>query len=270
MRMVPWEKVKGGGSMPPGSWKRFTPLLSVRGVQYRKDEVTSFARRALKLHASEQPFGLIIEPEIYNQHDSNALKFIGWGASKSHHVGYVESIEAARAAERFPDVMLAAEFYSLYISAKDFIDIRYFLCAPADSNPIASDRLRSLLDYTRDELLVLSYAARADSKLGRLEADIIQRYAVERARDFHVSLVDQDVSDLKRWCREQAPSADEVEAAIHRLVDEPGFSAEALWELIEIVLGIDGKFSKTEMAVATELANFIREAMAATTANNGQ
>ncbi|MFM8747766.1 MAG: hypothetical protein ACKOED_14040 [Aestuariivirga sp.] len=220
--------------------------------------------RPFRLHRSGRAFGLIIEPEPRNPHDANALKVVGWGASNSHHVGYVEAMEAARAAERYPRVPLAAEFYSVYVGARGFIDIRFFLSAPAECQPTSSGRVRGLLEYTRDELLVLSYAARADNKLGRLEADILNRYAFERARDFGVSLVDEDVSDLKRWCREQAPTSDEVEASIHRLADEPSFSAAELWDLIEVVMGIDGKISKKEKAAADELAAYIREAISET------
>ena len=257
--MSNWEKVKGGGSMPLGAWKRITPLLAVQGVHYRRESALSFARTVLRNHPLGRAFGLIIEPEPHNPIDPNALKVIGWGANTRNHIGYVEAIEAADANQRFPGVQLAAEFYSVYIGTDGFIDIRYFLSAPATASPVLGGRVRSLLDHTRDELLVLSYAARADNKLGRLETDILNRYAYERARDFGIQLVDEDVPDIKRWCRDQTPSSEEVQAAIHRMADDPSFSAAELWELIEVVLGIDGKISKKEKAVATELAFYIRQ-----------
>ena len=261
--MSNWKKIKGGASMPLGNWKRVTPLLNVVGIQYRKDEAHRFAKAAIQLHDARKPFGLIIEREPNNTHDKNALMVIGWAAGVNRHVGYVDSIEAARAAARFPKTHLAAEFYSTYLGGGGFIDIRFFLAVPVDAVPLASGRVRSLLERTRDELLVLSYAARADNKLGRLESQVLNNYAAERARDYNVSLVDEAVADIKRWCKEQAPSSDEVQVAIHRLADEDDFSPAELWELIEIVLGIDGKISKAERTVADELAAYIREAATA-------
>ena len=258
--MANWRKIKGGASMPLGEWERSTPLLTVQGVHYRLPDATAFAKAALKLYEAGKPFGLLVEPEPSNPHDRDALKVIGWGGGSSRQIGYVDAVEAARAAARYPGVHLGAELYSLYLGGGGFVDIRFFLSAPAGTAPIASGRVRSLLERTKDELLVLTYAARADNKVGRLESQILNNYAAERARDLRVSLVDEDVADIKRWCKEQAPTSEEVEAAIHRLSDEERFSPAELWELIEIVLGIDGKISKTERAVADELAAYIREA----------
>ena len=95
---------------------------------------------------------------------------------------------------------------------------------------------------------------------GRLEQDILQGYARERAKDFGIELIEEDVSDMKRWCKEQSPTTEEVEAAIHRHADSKDFSAHGLWELIEIVLTIDRKVSKEEKAIARELGGFIRDA----------
>lgn len=259
--MPDWWKIKNGGSMPLGEWRRITPLLTVQGVQFRRAEAIAFAKTALKLHAQRGQFGLLIEPEPENPHDTNALRIVGWGRGVSRHIGYVEAPEASRVAVRHPGAMLAAEFYSLYLSAGGYIDIRYFLSAPADCKAVASERVRTLLELTRDELTILCYAARADNKLGRLEADILSRYCHERARDWRISLVDQDVSDIKRWCKEHMPTAEDARAAIHHLADTPEFSPVELWELIEVVLGIDGKLSKTEIAVAKQIASFIKEAV---------
>lgn len=259
--MSNWQKIKGGGSMPLGNWKRATPLLTVHGIRYRREDALQFAKTSIRLHETGKPFGLIIEREPDNPHDRNALKVVGWGAGVSRHVGYVDALEAARSNERFPGAHLAAEFYSVYIGRGGFIDIRFFLSVPPEAVPAASGRVRSLLEQTQDELLVLTYAARADNKVGRLESQILNNYAQERAHDLKISLVDDDVADIKRWCKKQAPESDEVEAAIHRLADQDGFSPSELWELIEIVLGIDGKISTSERKVADELASYISEAI---------
>jgi len=182
--MADWEKVKGGAQMPPGDWTRITPLMSVQGVHHRKEAARTFAKFVLRVHDDGRPFGLIVEPEPTNSYDANALKIVGWCRGVAYHVGYVEAIEAARAAERFPDSSLAAEFYSLYQGRTGFIDIRFFLSVPQGTPFVSSDRVRSLLEATRDELMVLAYAARADDKLGRLEHDILHRYAQERAKGY--------------------------------------------------------------------------------------
>lgn len=258
--MSNWRKIKGGGTMPAGEWKRATPLLTVRGIIYHYQEALAFAKAAIRLHDVDKPFGLLIEREPDNPHGKTALKVMGWGGGVSRHIGYVESLESHRSAERYPGCYLAAELYSVYLGGGGFVDVRYFLTVPEDARPVASDRVRGLLERTQDELLVLCYAARADNKLGRLESQILNSYAAVRANDFQIPLVDEDVADLKRWCKEQTPDAQEVEAAIHRLADGEKFSAAELWDLIEIVMGIDGKISKVEKAVAAQLAEFIREA----------
>ncbi len=109
--------------MPVGEWKRTTPLLTVHGIKYRRPEAEAFAKAAVRLHDAGKPFGLLIEPEPDNRQDRNALKVIGWGGGVSRQVGYVDAIEAARAAERFPGIHLAAECYSVYLGGGGFIDI---------------------------------------------------------------------------------------------------------------------------------------------------
>ncbi len=87
--------------MPQGSWKRASQLLSVKGIQYRRNDVLQFARLAIAAERELRPFGLLIEPEPDNENDENALKVLGWCGSKSFHVGYVDRIEAARFSERY-------------------------------------------------------------------------------------------------------------------------------------------------------------------------
>lgn len=78
-------------------------------------------------------------------------------------------------------------------------------------------------------------------------------------KDMRITLVDEDLTDMKKWCKEQTPSGEEIEAAINRLADDPNCSSANLWELIEIVITIDGKISKVEKTIALELAGYIEQ-----------
>lgn len=245
--------------MPKGNWKRASQLLSAKGIQYRRDDVLQFAKMAIAADREMHPFGLLIEPEPDNENDENALKVLGWCGSKSFHVGYVDRIEAARFSERFPRVFVTADFYSLYLSASEFIDIRFFLSVPEMTIPQPSSRIHRLLEFVKDELLVLTFVARADGKLGRFENDILNRYAAERANDFQIPLVDEDVPDIKKWLKLQSPQPDEIAAVIDRIADSGILSPNELWELIELVVSIDGKISKVEKAVALEIAQYIKQ-----------
>ena len=104
--MPNWRKIKGGATMPVGSWKRATRLLTVHGVQYHRSDAEAFAATTIRLHDSGRSFGLLIEREPDNPNDRNAQKVIGWGCGLSRHIGYVDRVEAARTAERYPCVSL--------------------------------------------------------------------------------------------------------------------------------------------------------------------
>jgi len=173
-------------------------------------------------------------------------------------VGYVDADTSGHIAEKFPDVPLTAEFYSLYEGRLGYVDICFFLAAPAEL--AFSVGSRSLIEAISDELIVLIYAAKADGKLGRFEHDILGRYAELRAQDLGMPLDDEEIIEMRRWCKAQNPESEEVEAAILRLAERPQADVVGLWEMIEITLTIDGKVTKTEKAAATELAGFINQA----------
>jgi hypothetical protein len=50
------------------------------------------------------------------------------------------------------------------------------------------------------------------------------------------------------------------EAAVVRLAERPPADPEGQWEMIEIILTIDGKITKSEKATALELAGYIEQA----------
>jgi hypothetical protein len=253
----PFKKTKGGGEMPRGDWSRVSELLTVQGVQYRKAEALGWAKLVFAAERYEKPFGLIIEPEPSNERDPNALKIVGWCSSKSIHLGYVDRVEAAKMSERYPTAFLAAEFYSLYQSANDFLDVRFFIAAPKGTVAKSSTRVQTLFDYIKDELIVLEYIARADGRYGRLSGDLLNLYTSERAVDLKVTLVDDDVLDIKKWLKSQTPNVEDVAAAVDRIADIGRLSPKELWELVEIFAQLDGKITKKETRAAQEIAQLI-------------
>lgn len=266
--MANFRKVKGGSLMPEGDWKRVTELQKVVGVQYRKPNAIEFARAAFRAHENGEPFGLSAEREPDNPHDRHAVKILGWGEGRStflsrktrlsFHVGYVDAYTSGRIAEKFPDVPLAAEFYSLYEGPGGYIDISFFVVAPTHLAAVSA-RSKRLIEAISDELTVLIYTAKSDNKLGRLEHDILGRYAELRAHDLGMLFDDDEYKDIRRWCKAQDPGSEEVEAAILRLAERPQADPEGLWEMIEIILTVDGKVTKSEKAAAVELARYIEQ-----------
>lgn len=255
--------------LPAGDWRRVTELQTVVGVQYRKPDAVEFAEAAFRAHERGEPFGLIAEREPGNAHDRHAVKIMGWGEGRSAifgrkirlnlHIGYVDADTSGNIAERVPDAPLAAEFYSLYEGRGGYVDIGFFLSVPAG---LAGNTLRSrkLIEAISDELIVLIYAAKSDNKLGRFEHDILSKYAELRAQDLRISLDDDEIAEMRRWCKAQDPGGEDAEAAIMRLAERPQADAEGLWEMIEIILTIDGKVTKGEKAAAAELAGYIEQA----------
>lgn len=267
--MANFRKVKGGGVLPSGDWRRVTELQTVVGLHYRKPNAVEFAKAAFRAHENGEPFGLVAEREPSNPHDRHAVKIIGWGQGRSAifgrriplslHIGYVDADTSGNIAARVPDVPLAAEFYSLYEGRGGFIDVGFFLSVPVG---LAGNTVRSrrLIEAISDELIVLIYAAKSDNKLGRFEHDILSKYAELRAQDLRISLDDKEIAEMRRWCKAQDPGSEDAEAAIMRLAERPQADAEGLWEMIEIVLTIDGKVTKGEKAAAMELAGYVGQA----------
>ncbi len=254
----PFKKFKGGGRMPNGNWARVSELLNVQGVQYQKADALGWASLAFVAERSEKPFGLLIEPEPNNAHDENALKVVGWCSSKSIHLGYVDRVEAAKFSERYPNTFAAAEFYSIYQSANNFLDIRFFLAVPQGTVAKSSNRVRKLFELVKDELIVLEYIARADGRYSRLSGELLNRYVAERAIDLKVTLVDEDVLDIKKWLKLQSPNSEDVSAAVDRIADIGFMNPEEISDLVEIFVQLDGKITKKELKVAEEIAFYVK------------
>jgi hypothetical protein len=188
--------------------------------------------------------------------------FLGRRVPVNLHVGYVDAATSGRIAEKFPDVPLAAEFYTLYEGRTGYIDICFFLVGPKKL-AASSARSRKLIEAISDELIVLIYVAKSDNKLGRFEHAILGRYAELRAQDLNISLDRQEIAEMRGWCKAQEPGSEDAEAAIIRLAERPQADPGGLWEMIDIILTVDGKVTKSEKAAAAELVGYIEQAFGA-------
>lgn len=253
-----YRKVKGEGQLPFGKWKRVTGLLSAKGIQFRRDEAIALSRLLFAAHRDGREFSIALLKEPSNSADSNAIQVVGSCAGKRYHVGYVDRYEAARIASRFPNVPLAAEFYSLYHSSSDFIDLRFFVCVPESTLPMKSFDLRHLLEVIEDELIVLTALAASDGKRGRFETDILNKFALVRSHDLSLSMTEEDLSDVRKWLKEQEPTLEELMMAVDRVADAGTLSASEILELAEIIVGADGKITKGEHLAVNALREQVK------------
>jgi hypothetical protein len=248
-----YRKVKGGGVLPYGDWKRVTGLLSSKGIQYRRDEVVRFSNLLFEAHREGREFSIELHREPSNNADENALKVIGSCAEGEFHVGYVDQHEAARIASRFPNVPLAAEFYSNYHTSSDYVDLRFFVCVPEGTTPENSSSVRQLLEIIEDELVVLTVLAAADGKRGRFEGEILNKFALARSYDLSLNMTEEDLKDIRGWIKDQEPSIEELVMAVDRVADAKTLSAAELLELATIMVEADGKITKAEYAAINAL-----------------
>ena len=240
--------------MIAGEWTRSSSLLETRGIQFRREAALKFTNAVIASSKRGDKFGILIEREPKNSFDKNALKVIGWWPSHREHVGYVDRFEAARHAERFPKVALTAEFYNVYLSTSDFVDIRFFLCAPRGVLAKQSAQISKLFEVIRDELIVLNYMTMSDGKRGRFENQVLNKYVLERSNDLSIYLDEEEIDDIKKWMKDQSPHLDEMMMAVDRIADKQTISATEIWELAQIIVGIDGKITKEENIAMQNLA----------------
>lgn len=127
--MEGWEAHKFGDNAPVGDWVQWTigsGWFEVKGLFHRKEEAREFLRLAAQADARGEPFGVLLNPEPGNKHDSNAMQVIGilgpHEAPMSRvFLGYVPADVAAEVAS-FPDRMpIALELKKSLIGEVDVI-----------------------------------------------------------------------------------------------------------------------------------------------------
>ncbi len=129
---LPYGRFATDRQQPPGEWVRATSVLEVAGLGYRKADVAAFCAYANRAEGLKEPYGLRVELEEENQSDRNALRVIGHAHGQEWHLGYVDAETADDAGKDLivGNIPIAAELYSIYVSAGDFITIKFMLLAP--------------------------------------------------------------------------------------------------------------------------------------------
>lgn len=125
---------------PDGSWVQATTMQNVVGVQFYKSEAQVFADAARKAEKKGLQYGLQLEHQPNNPHDSNAIAVYGIAEikgffSKSQaewHIGYIDSELSAELVTEFisENIKIAAELHSIYESDNGFLDFNFFVLAP--------------------------------------------------------------------------------------------------------------------------------------------
>ncbi len=135
-----WEKFGLDRLQPEGDWVQTSALVSVAGVQHRKEDVRAFARCVKTAEKKQLEYGVELKLEPDNPADENAIKVIGFAevpklfgqpTFKDWHIGYCdrELAEQLHADLLHQGVEIAAELYSVYLN-DDFFDIKFFVLAP--------------------------------------------------------------------------------------------------------------------------------------------
>jgi hypothetical protein len=125
---------------PDGVWVQASSAVSVAGVSFRLVDALAFAKDVKKSEAAKLHYGLEVEREPSNPHDSNAIKVYGVARVPSlfgqkttrRHIGYVPSEEAELLCIHVlaNGQKIAAELYRVYLSDENFVDIKMIALAP--------------------------------------------------------------------------------------------------------------------------------------------
>ncbi len=125
---------------PEGVWVQASVAVSVAGVSFRMADALAFAKDVKKSEAAKLYYGLEVEREISNPHDSNAIKVFGIARVPSlfgqkmtrRHIGYVPAEEAELLCTHVlaNGQNIAAELYRVYLSDEKFLDIKMIALAP--------------------------------------------------------------------------------------------------------------------------------------------
>ncbi|MCA3692790.1 HIRAN domain-containing protein [Aquidulcibacter sp.] len=125
---------------PDGVWVQASAAVSVAGISFRKADALAFANDVKKSEAAKLHYGLEVEREASNPHDSNAIKVIGVARVPSlfgqkttrRHIGYVPAEEAELLCAHVlaHGQKIAAELYRIYLSDEKFLDVKMIALAP--------------------------------------------------------------------------------------------------------------------------------------------
>jgi hypothetical protein len=123
--------------------------------------------------------------------------------------------------------------------------------------PPPSPRQQTLSELS-SELLVLVLVAKSDSRLSRSERDLIVRYAQERAADKELAFDSEVATYVDNWIKRQDPTEVQVELHLRELAGKDQAALEALFEVCQLVVEIDGKIVDSEVQRLTGVTDLIR------------
>jgi len=136
---------------PSGHWVQFTGLFNVAGVQFRRAEASTFVSLVRRAERKGWTYGLGLEPEPDDIHDPCAIKVYGisqwkglFGPLRTERawIGYLPRDEATSVHRELvaKDLPFEAELYSIYVSARGFIDIKMLVLGPGGTSASARTR----------------------------------------------------------------------------------------------------------------------------------
>ncbi len=130
------------------------------------------------------------------------------------------------------------------------------LDAPLESSALPLHLMT--LESLRSELLVLISIAKLDSRLVKAERELILRYAQERALDKNLAFDADVAAHIDKWVKRQDPTLAEAILHVEQLASTDPSALGALFQVTEIVAGIDGKTQEDELRRVSELQDMIR------------
>lgn len=124
---------------------------------------------------------------------------------------------------------------------------------PRQERPV----VRSIVSEIGPELRILCMVAAADGRIQAQEREIIERFSEIRARDLGLEPDEGEAAHALRWARRKVPSEFDAARIIGALsVDRPD-ALPALWEMIEIVAGMDSNIKVSERETIQKLRDLI-------------
>jgi hypothetical protein len=118
---------KGANFLPPilEGFQIFEERLSVAGTQHRHDDASTFA--------TDSAQALLLERDLSNPHDPNAIRVIGVGQTCRRFIGYVPKEVAEQIVGSGLSDVVQARLIRIWRSRKRYVDITFQIVGPKSS-----------------------------------------------------------------------------------------------------------------------------------------
>lgn len=117
--------------------------------------------------------------------------------------------------------------------------------------------IKSMVSEIGNELRILAMVAAADGRMQAPEKELIERYAEIRSSEVGLQPEEGKAAHALRWTRRKIPSSFDAARIIGGLSVERPEALRTLWEVIEIVAGMDGKMQAAEEEIVVKLRGLI-------------